>query len=105
MKLIRYAPHLLIGGALLALVVWGVAVLRERDQLRSDLVLVNRELTGARQVIEQAQEARRVHILYLEQAEAEAARWATIANELQGMEGRDAPLSDLLRSTAERVWP
>lgn len=102
---IRLVPYLAIGGALLALVVWGFAVLRERDQLRSDLEAKDRELTGARQVIEQAQEARRVHILHLEQAEAEAARWATIANELQGMEGRDAPLSDLLRSTAERVWP
>lgn len=105
MSFVRYAPHLLIGGALLALMVWGGAVLRERDRLRSDLESANRQLISARMVIEQAEEARRVHRLHLEEAEAEAARWAAIARDLQTMEGRDAPLSDLLRSTAERVWP
>lgn len=91
---------LAIGGALW----WVLSVVHERDALQADLRSARIELATARAALEQAAEAARVHRAYLEKAEEERGRWEALALDLQNMEGRDAPLSDLLGATAERLY-
>ncbi|MEC8195941.1 MAG: hypothetical protein VX228_06405, partial [Pseudomonadota bacterium] len=54
--------------------------------------------------LKQAETAAAVHRAYLARAEVDAERWRAVQNDLQSMEGRDAPLSPLLRATAERLF-
>lgn len=54
--------------------------------------------------LEQAEIARKAHEEYVEQAERERKAWQETVNELQGLEGRDAPLSDHMRAAADRLW-
>ena len=100
---IRYAlaAALLASLALSGVLVWvmqrNAALSVENHDLRVSLV-------SARQALSQAAEAAAVHRVYLDQQEAEARRWQQLANVLQSMEGRDAPLSVLLSATAERLY-
>ena len=93
-----------IGLLVLALVAWAlferqgkVSAIAEADHLRT-------ELLASKAALAQAAEAAAVHRAYLSKAQEEARKWAAIENEFRDMEGRDAPLSPLLRAASERLW-
>lgn len=80
--------------------------------LRADLVEANAERETLRRAVAVAEaeralaaEARDVAQAHWKRVEREAAEWRGIENDLHGMEGRDAPLSDHLRGVAGRLWP
>lgn len=102
--LIRNGPSVLVGLLLLAAAGWIADAVNDRTRLRGELEVNRRELQAALSVIEQAEEAARVHRAHLVRAADEARRWDALSNDLQQMEGRDAPLSPLLRATAERLF-
>ncbi|NDW00050.1 hypothetical protein [Salipiger sp. PrR002] len=83
---------------------WFARQVKARADLEAELRVSRAELVGARTALSQAQEAARVHRVYLERAERDRERWTALEHELQTMEGRDAPLSDLLRATAGRLY-
>ena len=101
---LRNLPGLaLVGG--LAGVVWLIGdAFNDRTLLRSELAALRSDLAAAQATLEQAAETARIHRAHLGRA-AEAARsWVALSNDLQQMEGRDAPLSPLLVATAERLF-
>ena len=101
---LRNLPFLLLLGALGGSVWWITDLFRDRQQLRSDLVDVQKDLRGARAELQRAAETAQIHRAHLERAADEARHWAALSNELELMEGRDAPLSALLVVTAERLY-
>ncbi len=102
--MIRLLPTALALLALGAALWWLLAVVQERAALRLELREARLEVLSARAALEQAEEAARVHRAYLSRLEAERLRWTEIERELQSMEGRDAPLSPLLQSAADRLF-
>lgn len=62
------------------------------------------ELKKANDDIERLEEAQRVHRAHLKRQEADRQQYDQILSELQSMEGRDAPLSPLLRAASERLF-
>lgn len=102
--LLRNLPVLAValGGAVLVL--WGGRLMQERTRLSAELGQLQRQLSTALIELDRAQEAARIHRAHLARAEDAARRWSGIANELQRMEGQDAPLSPLLGHTAERLY-
>lgn len=101
---IRYLPSILAAATLAAGVWWIVGLVRERAELTAALDAARVEIATHRAALAQAQEAARVHRAYLDRMEGERARWNGIERDLQSMEGHDAPLSDLLRATAVRLY-
>lgn len=74
------------------------------DALTAQVASLRVSVASAQHALEQAEAAVAVHRAYLARAEADAERWRAVQNDLQSMEGRDAPLSPLLRATAERLF-
>lgn len=101
---IRHLPSVAAAVAAAAAVWWLVDVVSDRTRLRGELEAERRALSAAEAVIEQAEEAARVHRAHLARAADEARRWDALSRDLQQMEGRNAPLSPLLRATAERLY-
>ena len=90
--------------AVLAGAVWFVSdAVNDRARLRAELSAVQSDLTAAQATVEQAAETARIHRAHLDRAANEARGWVALSNDLQQMEGRDAPLSPLLAVTAERL--
>lgn len=101
---IRNLPAFALVAALGA-AVWVVAdAFRDRAQLRADLAAAEDEIAAKSAALERAAETARIHRAHLDRAADEARRWDAISNELQLMEGRDAPLSPLLAATADRLF-
>ena len=101
---LRHLPGIALVGALAA-AVWAVAgAFQDRSRLRVDLALVQSDLSAAQAVIAQAAETARIHRAHLDRAADEVRAWVALSNDLQNMEGRDAPLSPLLSATAERMF-
>jgi hypothetical protein len=102
--LLRRAPAwvwpALAAGALVA-ALW--AVMGQRDAARAEAAEWQRRHAVAVAQLEQVEEAARVHRAHLDRVEAEAARWRAVAEELQSLEGADAPLSPYLRAVLDRV--
>lgn len=100
---IRYAltAALLASLALSGALVW---VTQRNAALRVDNRDLQVSLASATAALDQAKTSAQVHRAYLDRQEAEARRWQQLANDLQSMEGRDAPLSPLLSATAERLY-
>jgi hypothetical protein len=85
--------------------VWAVAdAFQDRSRLRAELNAAEADLSAAQAVIAQAAETARIHRVHLDRAANEARAWAALSNDLQNMEGRDAPLSPLLSATARRLF-
>lgn len=95
------------GSALLAAGALASAVWLVRDYARDKaaLRLERAARIAAEASLERAEEAAEVHRAHLARAEDQLRALQDIRNELQQMEGRDAPLSPLLRTTADRLWP
>ncbi|MEQ3680105.1 hypothetical protein [Pseudophaeobacter sp.] len=91
--------------AVLAGAVWIVGdAFNDRTRLRGELAAVQSDLAAAQAILEQAAETARIHRAHLARAADEARAWVALSNELQNMEGRDAPLSPLLAATAGRLF-
>jgi hypothetical protein len=98
---LRNLPGLALAGVL-AGVVWFVGdAVNDRTWLRGELAAVQSDLAAAQATLEQAAEIHRAH---LSRAADEARAWDALSNDLQQMEGRNAPLSPLLSATADRLF-
>lgn len=75
----------------------------QRDEARAEAEEWKRRHIVAEARLDQVEEAARVHRAHLDRVEAEAARWREIAEDLQSLEGTDAPLSPYLRAVLDRV--
>ncbi|WP_172684879.1 hypothetical protein, partial [Phaeobacter sp. 11ANDIMAR09] len=85
--------------------VWFVGdAVNDRTRLRAELKEAQADLATARATLEQAAETARIHRDHLSRAEKEARAWVALSNDLQQMEGRDAPLSPLLSATADGLF-
>jgi hypothetical protein len=94
--------------ALAALALLVALTLWQRGQLvqaAARIDAMTRELATAAAIQAQQAEAAAVHRAHIARLTAEAAAWADLTNDLQSMEGRDAPLSDHLRNASRRLWP
>ena len=101
---LRNLPGLALVGVL-AGVVWFVGdAINDRTRLRDELAATRFELAKAQASLELAAETARIHRAHLDRAAEEARGWAALSNELQLMEGRNAPLSPLLSATADRLF-
>lgn len=99
------ALTVLAGASLVVSGIWWLLDLSaDRHSLRADLARAQRDLSTARASLARAQEAARIHRAHLARAADEARRWSDLSNDLQQMEGRDAPLSPLLAATAQRLY-
>lgn len=99
--------------AVIIVALFGVAFLfrAERDDALSDKAILVDALATAQAQIAAATEERRIaqEARSIAQAQAklaaeESVKWEQLANELQNMEGGDAPLSDFLSRAAGRLW-
>ncbi|WP_422049926.1 hypothetical protein [Shimia sp.] len=92
------------GGAALAVIglIW---LVRDYATDKAALKLERAARIAAEASLERAEEAAAVHRAHLARAADQERAFQEIRNELQQMEGRDAPLSDLLRSTSDRLYP
>lgn len=91
--------------AVLAGVVWTVGdAFNDRTRLRGELAAVRSDLAAAQATLEQAAETARIHRAHLDRAAEDARTWVALSNDLQQLEGRDAPLSSLLGATAQRLY-
>lgn len=84
----------------LAGVVWFIGdAFNDRTRLRGELAASQADLATAQASLQQAAET-----AHLARAADEARQWSALSNELQNMEGRNAPLSPLLAATAGRLF-
>jgi len=99
----RYALAAALALALgLAAALWWLSA--RNNALTSQVASLRVSVASAQHALKQAETAAAVHRAYLARAEVDAERWRAVQNDLQSMEGRDAPLSPLLRTTAERLF-
>jgi hypothetical protein len=92
-------PALAAAGLVAALwLVWA-----QRDAARAEAADWRARHAVAAARLEQVEDAARIHREHIERAEREAARWRQIAEDLQILEGADAPLSPYLRAVLDRV--
>ncbi|OED46370.1 hypothetical protein AB838_20400 [Rhodobacteraceae bacterium (ex Bugula neritina AB1)] len=97
-------PTIALAAILAGAVWWVTNMFWERVQLRSDLEAAQSDLREARAELLQAAETARIHRAHLARAADRAREWDALSNDLEMMEGRDAPLSPLLSATAERLY-
>lgn len=71
---------------------------KDNQGLRADISHAQAELE-AQKIANAAKEA------HLKRMAADAEKWGAIEQDLQTMEGHDAPLSPYLSGAARRVWP
>ena len=77
---------------------------REHARTAAELAQELRTRLEMQHALDQAQEAVAVHRAHLRRADDERREIQTILNDLQQMEGRNAPLSTVLRATVERLY-
>ncbi len=104
LRLLRHSPLLMAGLGLTVVVYWGMRLVEDRARLGVELKQAQEQLAGVQIALEQVEEAARLHRAHLARIEREARHWAEVQNELQQMEGQNAPLSPLLGHTAERLY-
>lgn len=92
----------LVAASSIAGLIW---LVRDYANDKAALKLERAARIAAEASLERAEEAAAVHRAHLARAADQERQVQEIRNELQQMEGRDAPLSPLLRATAERLWP
>ena len=102
--ILRHQPKMALIGALAGAVWFVTDAVRDRSQLRADLATMQQDLTTARAQLQQAAEIAQVHRAHLDRAANEARHWRVLSNDLERMEGRNAPLSPLLAATADRLF-
>ncbi|MEP0155271.1 MAG: hypothetical protein ABJE81_11380 [Pseudophaeobacter sp.] len=101
---LRNLPGLALVGVLAGLVWFVGDAFNDRTRLRAELAAVQSDLAAAQASLQQAAETARIHRAHLDRAADEARAWGALSDDLQQMEGRDAPLSPLLAATARRLF-
>jgi hypothetical protein len=76
----------------------------QRDAALDDAARLKTELATATLFIENARAAAIVHRAHIDRLAREAAETTALLNDLETLEGQDAPLSPLLDATADRLW-
>lgn len=102
--LLRRAPGWLwpvLGVAALLAALW--LVVGQRDAARAEAAEWQRRHAVAAARLAQVEDAVRIQREHIARMEAEAERWRAVAEELQSLEGADAPLSPYLRAVLDRV--
>ena len=89
---------------ILALAAWGLWQRGQVIAAQGELMALQTDLAAAQAAHQQASEAAAVLRAHYDRLAAQDALWRDIENDLRNMEGRDAPLSPLLRATAGRLW-
>jgi len=102
--MLRNLPALGLALVLASAVAWLVTLVQDRTQLQGELAAARIEIATAQVARKQAMRAALVHRDYLARAADKARQFDAIRNDLQILEGRNAPLSPLLRATADRLW-
>ena len=77
---------------------------REHASTAAELAQERRARIAVQRALEHAEEVVAVHRAHLSRAADERRKIQKILNDLQQMEGRNAPLSPLQRATAERLY-
>lgn len=102
--LLRNLPAVALVAVLAGAVWWITDAFRDRAQLRFELAATVRKLDAAEAELQRAAEVANIHRAHLSRAANEARVWDALSNDLQQMEGRDAPLSPLLSATVGRLF-
>ncbi len=90
--------------AISLLAAWGLWQRGQLTAARGELQILQTELSAERAARAQSDEAAAVLRAHFARIADEDAKWRDLDADLRKMEGRDAPLSPLLRATAERLW-
>ena len=101
---LRNLPALVLAALVAVGILWLVNLVQDRTRLQGELAVAQISIATAKVAQEQAEEATRVHRAHLARAADQARQFDAIRNDLQTLEGRNAPLSPLLRATADRLW-
>lgn len=99
-RLFQFGVVAILAGA----IVWLVDLGRERRQLQAELAASKLQLRQAEAALAQQHRIQRLLQFHLTCEAASGRRWSELSEELQSMEGQDAPLSPLLSATAERLY-
>ena len=95
----------LAAAAVIALLAaWGLWQRGQVIAARGELLALQTDLAAAQAAHQQAGEAAAVLRAHYDRLAAQDALWRDIEADLRNMEGRDEPLSPLLRATAVRLW-
>jgi nitrate/nitrite-specific signal transduction histidine kinase len=97
----------IIGAFALALALclsWGLWQRGQAIAARGEARMLQTDLAAERAARAQSDQAAAVLRAHFARIAAEDAQWRDLDADLRKMEGRDAPLSPLLRSAAERLW-
>jgi hypothetical protein len=95
----------LAAAAVIALLAaWGFWQRGQAVAARNEVSTLQADLAAALDARHQAREAAAVLRAHYDRLAAQEARWRDIEADLRDMEGRDEPLSPLLRATAVRLW-
>ncbi len=86
------------------LATWGLWQRGQVITARGQLQILQTDLSAERAARAQSDEAAAVLRAHFARIADEDAKWRDLDADLRKMEGRDAPLSPLLRTTAERLW-
>lgn len=99
--------YLLIAVALAfaGLTTWGFMQRATNARLSAQVTQLQTAVASAEAERDRAAQARDIARAHYLRMAKEAEDWAGLTRDLQTMEGRDAPLSDHLRSAAGRLWP
>lgn len=76
----------------------------EVSSLVGELAVAQAQMAAAAEAGRMAQQARDIAMAQAKRAVEENVKWEELVNELQSMEGGDAPLSDFLSRAAGRLW-
>lgn len=90
---------------LLCALAWALWLRGNLVSLEAERADLARRLVAAEAARAMAAEARDVAKAHIARLERERREFDALGFDLQGMEGRDAPLSDHLRGVAGRLWP
>lgn len=95
--MIRFLPYILIAAG-------SFGFFKHYSNLHDRLDRAERERAAFQDQVKRATEAAAVHRAHIARVEQDRKVLQTTIIELQQMEGRDAPLSPLLRATADRLY-
>jgi len=77
----------------------------QRDEARAEAARLQRELASALVAIDVAKNAAAVHRVYVDRLTRDNREMSQLLDELQRLDGQNAPLSPLLDTTVDRLWP
>lgn len=100
---LKYLPTLIAALAVGFGVWWVLDLKSDNRSLRAENEGLAVDLAASKRAVAQVAAADAVHRAHIERMARENAALDVALTDLQNMGGRDAPLSDLLRATADRL--